>query len=325
LLEIGPQIGAVGDLRTLRWSNILTKSGRRATAARFTCASDSKKEEVVMKAALFASLLFAVPSMASAQRVFDTHVHIWSGETSLRAYEAQLKETHQTATRFAGILIAERGNMAETRRKNDELIALAVKYPEMFPIASVHPYDDQDALDEVRRIARLGVTMIKLHPHTQKFAIADPRVAALCQLAGQLGMIVLFDNANIVPGDSQDLFNLAVNTPGTKFVFAHMGATNFRFWNTILFARTAKDFYKDNIYFDISATVTLVAGSPIKSEFVWTIRNIGVDHIMLGSDYPQFTLRQTVDALASLDLDRGEKDWILYETARKLLTPKVHD
>jgi len=215
--------------------------------------------------------------------------------------------------------------MAETRHKNDELIALAEKYPEMFPIASVHPYDDQAALDEVRRIARLGVTMIKLHPHTQKFSITDPRVAALCQLAGQLGMIVLFDNANIVPGDSQDLFNLAVNTPGTKFVFAHMGGTNFRFWNTILFVRTAKDLYKDNIYFDISATVTLVAGSPIESEFVWTIRNIGVDHIMLGSDYPQFTLRQTVDAFETLGLDRSEKDRILYETARKLLTPNVPD
>ena len=278
-----------------------------------------------MKVALLASLLLAVPMLASAQRVFDTHVHIWHGETSIREYKAQLQETHQTVTRFAGILIAERGNMAQTRRKNDELIALAKKYPEMFPIASVHPYDDQAALDEVRRLAGLGVTMIKLHPHTQKFVINDPRVATLCQLAGQLGMIVLFDNANIVPGDSQDLFNLAVNTPGTKFVFAHLGATNFRFWNTIVFARTAKDFYKENIYFDISATVTLVAHSPIQSEFVWTIRNVGVDHIMLGSDYPQFTLRQTVDAFESLDLTRSEKDAILYGTAHKLLTPKAPD
>jgi predicted TIM-barrel fold metal-dependent hydrolase len=46
---------------------------------------------------------------------------------------------------------------------------------------------------------------------------------------------------------------------------------------------------------------------------------------MLGSDYPQVTLRQTVDAFESLDLDRSEKDRILYETARKLLTPKVTD
>ena len=278
-----------------------------------------------MKTALLASLLLALPTTASAQKVFDTHVHIWNGEESVLADKAQLKDTQQSVTRFAAILIAKRGNMAETRRKNDELIALAAKYPEMFPIASVHPYDDQAALDELQRIAALGVTMIKLHPHTQQFAITDPRVAALCSLAGKLGMVVLFDNANIVPGDSQDLFNLAVNTPGTKFVFAHMGATNFRFWNTIVFARTAKDFYKDNIYFDISATVTLVAHSPIQAEFVWTIRNIGVDHIMLGSDYPQFTLRQSVDALESLDLNRGEKNAILYETARKLLTPKAHN
>ena len=278
-----------------------------------------------MKAAIAVSLLLAVPTMANAQRVFDTHVHIWNGEASVREYEAQLKTTHQTMTRFAAILIAERGRIADTRRKNDELIALTKKHPEVFPVASVHPYDDQAALEEVRRIAGLGVTMIKLHPHTQKFAITDARVAALCRLAGELGMIVLFDNANILPGDSQELFNLAVNTPGTRFVFAHMGATNFRFWNTIVFARTAKDFYKDNIYFDISATVVLVAGSPVQSEFVWTIRNVGVDHVMLGSDYPQFTLRQAVDALESLDLDRGEKDKILYETARKLLTPAAAD
>jgi hypothetical protein len=43
------------------------------------------------------------------------------------------------------------------------------------------------------------------------------------------------------------------------------------------------------------------------------------------TDYPQFKLRQTVDALGSLELDRGEKDSILYETACKLLTPKVPD
>ncbi len=275
------------------------------------------------KTALLGSLLLVIATMASAQRVFDTHVHIWEGEKSVLAYKAQLQETHQAVTRFAGILIAEQGKLAQTRRKNDELIALATKHPEMFPIASVHPYDDQTALDELRRIAGLGVRMIKLHPHTQKFAITDPRVAALCRLAGELGVIVLFDNANIVPGDSQDLFNLAVNTPGTKFVFAHMGATNFRFWNTIVLARTAKNFYKDNIYFDISATVTLVAHSPIQAEFVWTMRNIGVDHIMLGSDYPQFTLRETVDALESLDLNRREKDSILYETARNLLTPNA--
>ena len=56
-----------------------------------------------------------------------------------------------------------------------------------------------------------------------------------------------------------------------------MGGLNFRFWNILALARTANDFFMDNIYFDISATVVLAAGAPIEEEFVWTLRNVGSD------------------------------------------------
>jgi hypothetical protein len=126
------------------------------------------------------------------------------------------------------------------------------------------------------------------------------------------------DNANIIAGDSERLFNLAVQAPKTKFVFAHMGGLSFRFWNILALARTAKDFFMDNIYFDISATLVLAADSPIEEEFVWTIRNVGIDHVLLGSDYPQLSLAQTLDALDRLDLEDSEKAKIRYENARKL-------
>src|SRR3981189_1239394 len=113
---------------------LLGSGGRRGSPAQAT----TNTGKIFMKAALAASLLLAVPTKAHAQRVFDTHVHIWNGETLVRAYEAQLKATHQTVTRFAGILIAERGKMVETRRKNDELIALATKYPRKRPIDPGH-------------------------------------------------------------------------------------------------------------------------------------------------------------------------------------------
>jgi uncharacterized protein len=133
-------------------------------------------------------------------------------------------------------------------------------------------------------------------------------------------MTILMDNANIKPGDSENLFNLAVGCPGTRFIFAHVGGLNFRFWNILIFARTAKDFFKENIYFVLSATVTLVAGSPIEAEFIWTIRNIGIDHILLGSDFPQFSLKQTLDALKKLPLTQAEKDKIKYENAKRLFS-----
>jgi predicted TIM-barrel fold metal-dependent hydrolase len=258
-------------------------------------------------------------SAAAQPPVFDSHVHLWHGERSIREYEAQLRATHQPVAGYGGILMAMRpGETAAVRAANDELIALARTHPIMVPIPSVHPYDGDAAIAELRRLGGAGVRVIKLHPHTQQFDVTDPRVLALVTEAGRLGITVLMDNAGIVPGDCENLFNLAVRAPRTRFIFAHMGALNFRFWNIILVARTAGEFFADNIYFDISATVTLVADSPVEAEFIWTMRNVGVDRIVLGSDYPQYSLAQAVQALERLDLEPRERDRIRYDNARRL-------
>ena len=143
-----------------------------------------------------------------SENVFDFHVHVWNGETSVKEYLSQLERDHQEVAGFGGILIARAGEVDRTRQKNDELIALAKHYPQLMPIASVHSYDGAAALEELKRLAGAGVKVIKLHPHTQQFDVTDPRVLELCKLAGKFGIIVLMDNANIVPGDSQDLFSL---------------------------------------------------------------------------------------------------------------------
>lgn len=272
----------------------------------------------------FAALLLAISPAATAQdAVFDVHVHLRNGEASVDEYEATLESANIRlagfgAMWFGGPHQALQGEIEDARARNDGLIALAAKHPKMLPIATVHPYDGQAAIDELKRVASRGIRVLKLHAHTQKFDVADPRVLALVREAGAVGVVVLMDNANILPGDSENLFNLAVNAPKTKFVFAHMGALNFRFWNILALARTADDFFMDNIYFDISGTVVLVADSPIEDEFIWTLRNVGIDHVLLGSDYPQLSLARTVDALGRLDLDEGEKSRIRDGNARKL-------
>ena len=261
---------------------------------------------------------------ASAKpRVFDNHVHLRQYEASLREYEGDVASAGINlaglgAMWFGGPNQALAGDPSDIRRRNDALIALAKEHPEVLPIATVHPYDGEAALSELARVAALGVKVLKLHAHTQKFDAADPRVLALVRRAGELHMIVLMDNANILPGGSEKLFNLAVQAPDTTFVFAHIGGLNFRFWNIIVLARTADGFGMENVYFDISGTVLLAADSPIEEEFIWTLRNIGIDHIILGSDYPQMSLAQTVKALERLDLTEEEKAKIREGNARKL-------
>jgi hypothetical protein len=273
---------------------------------------------------LLTALFVVTPSSATGQApAFDAHVHLHAGEASVREYEAQLKATDQRvsgygAMWFGGPNQAAEGRPDSIRANNDALIALAKKHKAMLPVATVHPYDGADALAELDRLASAGIRVLKIHPHTQRFDAADPRVLTLVRRAGERGVVVLMDNAHILPGDSEKLFNLALAAPKTNFIFAHLGGLNFRFWNTLKAARTAEGLFGNNIYFDVSATVALVADSPLEEEFVWTIRNVGVDHVMLGSDYPQYSLEQNVSALARLGLSEAELAKIRSGNARKL-------
>ena len=255
---------------------------------------------------------------------FDSHVHLREGEKSLREYQAQLRDSGISLAGaavmwFGGQHQAPAGNPADIRARNDEVIELGKRHPEVTAVATVHPYDGQAALDEVARVAARGIKVLKIHPHTQRFDAADPRVLALAQRAGEVGLIVLMDNANILPGDCEKLFNLAAQAQNTRFIFAHIGGLNFRFWNILKLARTADGFGMNNVYFDISGTVSLLADSPLEAEFVWTLRNVGIDHVLLGSDYPQMTLVQAVKGLDALELTEKEKNGILSGNARILL------
>ena len=89
--------------------------------------------------------------------------------------------------------------------------------------------------------------------------------------------------------------------------------------STTALARTVDGFALKNVTLDISGTVLLAADSPIEKVFIWTLRNGGIDHVMLGSDYPQISLARTVEALEKLDLTREEKMAILSGNARRIL------
>ena len=282
------------------------------------------REKTCMLLRILAIALLSIQPAAAREPVFDVHVHLRDGEASLKAYEAdvaasKIKLAGLGAMWFGGPHQAAQGDPAKVRASNDANIELAAKHPIVMPIATVHPYDGKAALEELTRVAARGVKVLKIHPHTQQFDASDPRVLALVKHAGELGVIVLMDNANILPGDSERLFNLAVQAPKTKFIFAHMGAMNFRFWNILALARTADGFFADNIYFDISGTALVAADSPIEAEFVWTLRNVGIDHVLMGSDYPQLGLGEMVDALERLGLTAEETGKILSGNARRLL------
>lgn len=272
---------------------------------------------------LVLSLCLISPVAFGANPVFDVHVHLRDGETSLQQYRddvraAGLELSGIGVMWFGGPHQARQGDLAKIHAGNDQVIALAKAHADVLPIATVHPYDGEAAMAELARVAAAGVKVLKIHAHTQGFDVSDPRVETLVRRAGELGVIVLMDNAHILPGDSEKLFNLVVRVPGTKFILAHIGGMSFRYWNILALARTADGFAMNNLYFDISGTVLVAVDSPVEAEFTWTLRNVGIDHVLLGSDYPQMGLGAMVDALERLDLTDEEKAKIRSGNARRL-------
>lgn len=259
--------------------------------------------------------------------ITDTHAHLRLGaddaasDTQPIGVEA-LRGLDAAAgvTRSALIVIARRGDLDAMRRKNDAVIAAAAASGGRFyPVASVHPLDGAPALAELERLAKLGVHVIKLHPNTQNFDVADPAVGAVVEKAGELGLVCLFDSYK--PWDANEMaefVGLAVQHPKARLVLAHMGYSQFR--ETMAFAVLRKLGRGGNVWFDTSFIVSSFVDSPMAPELLWTMRQIGTDRLLFGSDWPIETPAAAAASLRRLGLTPAEQRQVFHDNAQELLS-----
>ena len=218
------------------------------------------------------------------------------------------------------IVMARSGDPAATRAQNDQLLAeVAASGGRLYPVASVHPADGQAALDELDRLAALGVRWIKLHPNTQRFDVADAAVQAVVARTAHHRMVVLLDGFS--PFDANQagkVLTTAVKQPRARLVLAHFGGP--RFDELMTFALLNQfAYYKRNIWFDMSAMAHLIADSPYEAQWVWLARQIGIDRILFGSDFPVETPAHAVEDVRRLGFTAEEQRRIFHDNAAALL------
>jgi uncharacterized protein len=258
--------------------------------------------------------------------IIDAHAHIRQAEND------GLKPTQPIGTtalrgldsvagvgRSALIVMAWSGNMDATRKRNDGVVAAAMAdSAHFYAVGSVHPDDGDSAMVELTRLAGLGVKQIKLHPNSQEFDVADSAVARVTAKCGELGMAVLMDSYNpLDPGQVGKMLMLSMQQPKTKFVFAHMTFSQFR--ETAAFALMRKLGNSSNVWFDVSAIASFYAGSPVQPELVWTMRQIGMDRILFGSDWPVDSPAKAVAAVRQLELTPAEQRMVFHDNVAALL------
>jgi len=214
--------------------------------------------------------------------------------------------------------------MGFTAATNDFVANYCKENPQrLIAFGGVHPRfcDDVDA--EMKRLLKLGIRCLKIHPPHQNIAANAYRAGHSAQRdlyrrAEREGMLMMFHGGtSIFPGarnvyaDTMPLDDVAVDFPNLKIIIAHAGRPLHVETTFFLLRR------HPNVHIDIS-------GIPPKKLLAYLPRLEEVaDKTLWGTDWPSpgvKDMRKNIDDFLTLPLPQNVKDAILYENAHALLT-----
>jgi predicted TIM-barrel fold metal-dependent hydrolase len=276
-------------------------------------------------------------------RAIDFHVHLPTPEwldVSMRGYveaaEAYFrsKVARRSIEELAGdyealdvlaVLLAWDAETATARpRVPNELVAQACRdHPKAFVgFGSVDPLKGEVAVEELERIADLGLKGVKLHPSLQAFAPDDERFFPLYERCEDLGLIVLFHTGTSGIGAGQPggqgirldyarpirLDAAAAAFPDLKIIAAHFGYP----WHLELLAMAL---HKTNIHIDISGW----APRYIPAEVMRDMKGRLQEQFVFGSDYPFISPQRCLEELATLEIAEPVLQKLLAGNGRRLL------
>ena len=258
-------------------------------------------------------------------RAIDFHVHLptpdWLDGSMggyVEAAEAYFRSTVERqslgeladkyrALDVLAVLLAWDAETATGRPRvpNETIAAACLEYPDAFTgLGSVDPHKPS-AVDEVARIAELGLRGVKFHPSLQAFAPDDPKYWPVFAACERHGLLALFHTGTSGIGARQPgsqgiridyahplkLDAVAAAHPELTVVAAHFGWP----WQMDLLAVAL---HKTNVYIDISGW----SPKRIPPEVIRELKGRLSGQFLWGSDFPFIAPERCLAELDELGL-----------------------
>jgi predicted TIM-barrel fold metal-dependent hydrolase len=178
----------------------------------------------------------------------------------------------------------------------------------------VHP-DEDDPEDEFARMVNdYALRGMKLVPCMQQFFLNDRRLFPVYERAAAYGLPVLVHTGGDpiqgmeLYGHPRDVEEIASAFPNLTIIIAHVG---------IPFFGEAKDLMSkhENVFTDISFTIEVIDRKTVSS----LIREVGLDRVMFGSDFPFVQPKDAIRKVLELDVSDSDKERILWRNAVEIL------
>jgi len=238
----------------------------------------------------------------------DTHVHIESPPTGNAADEAakkyfgaanaptdpqELAQYYRSRKIGCVVFSVDERMTGRPQVPNEEVLALAKQHSDfMIAFASVDPMRGAEAVQEARRLIKLGVRGFKLHPPLQQFHANDRSAYPFYEVVAEAKLPVVIHTGHsgigtgmpggggirLKYGNPMDIDDVAVDFPDMPIIMAHPSFP----WQDEAISICL---HKPQVYIDLSGWSPRYF-SPILIQYANTL----LKHKMLfGSDYPLIT------------------------------------
>jgi uncharacterized protein len=203
---------------------------------------------------------------------------------------------------------------AAVRQANDALSTYARAHPGRFlAVGALPPADGDASLREVERVAALGFAGVKLSP--ERLDLAAPDVRAVVGRAAVLKLVVYIEGW--WPDAAYEVGKLALALPQARLVLTHLGGVHFS--DVLLFrVLDLHPFTPRNVWFDLAGIAPLYADSPYAAQLVWVCREVGMERILFGSDWPLTSLGDAASSVRQLGFTAAEQSLVFRKNADAL-------
>ena len=190
------------------------------------------------------------------------------------------------------------------KASNEWVCDLARRHDELIPFVGVDPGilspEEMDA--HVREMAQeRGAKGVKVHPVSQGFYMHDPRMSGVWRACVELDLPVI---AHVGPAKSGDQYAtpeafapVMQSFPELTIVMAHMGGGTWRQLPEFAEAHPSA-------YYDICEIIewTGAPRAPTDLDLAKLILRVGPEKVMMGSDFPWYSILHTVERVHGLPL-----------------------
>lgn len=195
---------------------------------------------------------------------------------------------------------------SQTQSINSFIADNVMQAPDRFTgLGTLHP-DSSDLKGDVEHIIELGLKGVKLHPDIQGIKIDDDRcmkIFELCQ--GRLPVLMHTGDSRYDYSNPNHLVPVLKAFPNLTVIGAHFGG--YSVWDDV--EKSLAGF--KNLYVDCSSALAFMP--PEKGREL--VRFYGADHVIFGTDFPMWNIKDELTRFEMLGLTEEEKQKIYYKNA----------